>query len=66
MGSDDVFMIICANRMCVGKGCFISKDWWYVCGHFIDFFYLTISLMIGGWKVCAELNNTILCELVEN
>lgn len=30
------------------------------------FFFLTVSLVIGGWKACTEPNNTIVCELAEN
>lgn len=30
------------------------------------FFFLTVSLVIGGWKTCAEPSNTIVCELAEN
>ena len=29
-------------------------------------FFLTVSVVIGGWKACAEPSNTIVCELVEN
>lgn len=29
-------------------------------------FFLTVSLVFGSWKACAEPSNTIVCELVEN
>lgn len=42
--------------MCVGKECFICKDWWQVFGHFSDdfFFVFTLSPIIGGWKACVK------------
>lgn len=63
-----MFIIFCANCVCAGKECFLCQDWWLVFGHsdVYFFFFLTVSLVIGGWKTCAEPSNTIVSELAEN